>query len=62
MRDVRFSHTDWDGDQLTVVAGMQGAIIATVDCDDESEVRVAVRYPDLPALIEALQQILGEQP
>lgn len=62
MRDIRFSHTDWDGDQLTVSAGMHGAILATVDCDDESEVWVAVRYPELPALIEALQQIAGEQP
>lgn len=62
MSDVRFSHTDFDGDQLVVRAGTVGVIVATVDGSDESEILVAVRYGELPALIEALQVIVSEQP
>lgn len=58
MKDLRFSHTDNDGDKLEVRAGTFGAVLATGTADDETE--VAVRYQYLPALISALQGILNE--
>jgi hypothetical protein len=57
MSDLRFAHTDNDGDRLEVRAGALGAVIGA-QSDEEAE--VAVRYEYLPGLIAALQDILAE--
>lgn len=57
MSDLRFTHTDREGDVLEVRAGMLGAVIGVLS---EDEAEVAVRYEYLPALITALQSILDE--
>jgi len=60
MSDVRYSHTDNDGDSIQVGAGMLGALIG-VECPAAGmEALVAVRYQYLPDLIAALQGILDE--
>ncbi len=58
MSDLRFTHTDNDGDRLEVRAGMLGAVIASRSDYAEEQVEVAVRYEYLPALIAVLQDII----
>ena len=60
MSDVRFTHTDNDGDKLEVTAGMLGSIIWVWPENEEAVAGVAVRYEQLPALIAVLQGILAE--
>lgn len=60
MSDLRFTHTDNDGDKLEVHAGYIGAVIDTRSHYAEEQVQVAVRYEYLPGLIAALQGILDE--
>lgn len=60
MSNIRFAHTDNDGDKLEVTAGMLGSIIWVCPEDEEAVTGVAVRYEHLPALIVALQGILDE--
>jgi hypothetical protein len=56
--DVRFTHTDGDGDKLEVRAGMLGAVLGVQSAEEAAE--VAVRYEYLPGLIAALQSIVAE--
>jgi len=60
MSDIRYTHTDNDGDRLVIRAGMLGAAIDARSHFAEEKVEVAVRYEHLPALIESLQGILDE--
>ena len=60
MSDIRYTHTDNDGDRLVIRAGMFGATIDARSHFSEEQVEVAVRYEHLPALIESLRGILDE--
>lgn len=60
MTDTRFTHTDNDGDTLTVDAGALGAVVAVKSEAVGFEGAVAVRFEYLPGIIAALQGILDE--
>lgn len=60
MSDLRFAHTDNDGDRIEVRAGMLGATVSSRSHFAEEQVEVAVRYEYLPGLIAVLQDILAE--
>ena len=58
--DLRWTHTDSDGDTIHVGSGMYGAIIGAECPAAGMEALVAVRYEHLPHLIATLQDILAE--
>ena len=58
--DLRWTHTDNDGDRLEVSSGLLGAVVDTRSHFAEERVQVAVRYENLPHLIATLQDILAE--
>lgn len=58
--DVRWTHTDNDGDRLEVRAGILGSVFSILTPDVGYRAGVAVRREHLPALIAALQDIHAE--
>lgn len=60
MSDTQFTHTDKDGDTLTVDTGVLGAVVSVKSEAVGFEGAVAVRFVYLPSLIAALQGILDE--
>jgi hypothetical protein len=57
---TQFVYTDKDGDRLRVMEGELGAVI-WANSHDHEQVVVAVRYADLPALIETLTAIKNNE-
>jgi hypothetical protein len=58
--DLRFTHTDLDGDTLTVRGGMLSTVIEVKSQDVGFEGAVAIRFEHLPELIAVLQRTLDE--
>lgn len=55
-----YIHTDYDGDTLRVIQGLQGVVVKAKDHEDGDRTEVAVHTEELPRLIAALQAMHKE--
>lgn len=58
---TNFEHIDRDGDTLRITPSPQGVVVRADDHEEGDRVEVAIRVEDLPRLINALVNMLGEQ-